>query len=371
MKEAAISNDARLIAYYLPQFHPIPENDRWWGRGFTEWTNVAAAKPLFKGHYQPHLPTDLGFYDLRLPQVRYEQAALARRYGIHGFCYWHYWFHGHRLLEQPLQEVLALGEPDFPFCLAWANESWSRRWLGEPLDILIEQRYSPEDDLAHIRALLPVFQDGRYIRVKGRPLFLVYRPLDLPNPRQTTDLFRHECVKHGLPEPYLLGINARCATTDCRQLGFDGTTNHEPHLGVLRDWSDDRAGLRRLIHNARLGVFSPLLKVYDCQQARQLMAQWSRPYPTVPTVFVGWDNTPRRGRHAIVLINNTPESFKERVIKAVESVMNKPCEDRLVFLNAWNEWAEGMHLEPCTRWGHAWLQAILEATQGARLSRPS
>jgi lipopolysaccharide biosynthesis protein len=174
---------ARVLAFYLPQFHPIAENDRWWGNGFTEWTNVARARPLFRGHYQPHVPADLGFYDLRLPESRELQARLAASYGIEGFCYWHYWFHGKRLLERPFAEVLRSGRPDFPFALAWANESWSRRWLGEDREILQAQTYSPEDDREHARWLTAAFADPRYIRIDGRPLFLIYRPGDVPRGR--------------------------------------------------------------------------------------------------------------------------------------------------------------------------------------------
>jgi lipopolysaccharide biosynthesis protein len=192
------SNLARFIAFYLPQYHPIPENDEWWGRGFTEWMNVSRAKPLFDGHYQPHLPAKLGFYDLRVPEVRQAQADLARRHGIEGFCYWHYWFEGKRLLERPFNEVLSSGQPDFPFCLAWANETWSRRWLGEDKDILQEQTYSLEDDLDHITWLMEAFADPRYIRVHGRPLFLIYKPFDLPDPERTTETFRSECVRNGV-----------------------------------------------------------------------------------------------------------------------------------------------------------------------------
>jgi len=167
--------NVRAIAFHLPQFHPIPENDKWWGKGFTEWTNVVKARPLFPGHYQPHLPADLGFYDLRLPEARAAQAALAAEYGIYGFCYYHYWFHGRQVLERPVSEILKTGEPDFPFCLCWANENWTRRWDGLGSEILLEQCYSAADDLAHIRALMPFFSDPRYIRIMDRPFFAVGR----------------------------------------------------------------------------------------------------------------------------------------------------------------------------------------------------
>src|SRR5215472_10557960 len=170
-----VKRHARLIAFYLPQYHPIPENDAWWGRGFTEWTNVSRAQPLFPSHYQPQLPADLGFYDLRLPDVRCTQAELARTHGIHGFCYYHYWFQGKRLLGRPFEEVLASGEPDLPFCLCWANEPWSRRWNGRPDDVLQAQEYSLADDQAHIRWLLPALKDRRAIRIDGKPVFIVYQ----------------------------------------------------------------------------------------------------------------------------------------------------------------------------------------------------
>jgi len=194
-----MSTKIRAIALYLPQFHPVPENDEWWGRGFTEWRNVAKAKALFPGHYQPHLPADLGFYDLRLPEVREAQAELASQHGIHGFCYYHYWFNGRRILERPFNEVLESGKPDFPFCLCWANENWTRVWDGGERNVLLEQHYSFEDDLAHIRSLIPAFKDPRYIRINGKPLFLVYRTELLPDPAKTAALWQKEAIKAGLP----------------------------------------------------------------------------------------------------------------------------------------------------------------------------
>ena len=193
----------RALAVYLPQFHPIPENDEWWGTGFTEWRNVVRARPLFPGHQQPHLPADLGFYDLRVPETREAQAELAREHGIHGFVYYHYWFNGRRLLERPFDEVLASGAPDFPFALTWANENWSRTWDGAAHQVLMAQEYSEADDRAHIRSLLPAFADPRYIRVDGRPLFLVYHATRLPDSRRTTDIWREEASRAGLGDLYL------------------------------------------------------------------------------------------------------------------------------------------------------------------------
>lgn len=343
MTSGASSGKPRLIAFYLPQFYPTPENDRWWGAGFTEWTNVVQARPLFEGHYQPRLPADLGFCDLRVPEVREAQAALAGEHGIEGFCYWHYWFHGTQALERPFGEVLATGEPDFPFCLSWANETWSRRWHGSgaPDEVLIEQAYSREDDLAHIRWLLTAFADSRYIRVGGdRPLFLVYRPHDLPDPRRTLDLFRDECVRAGLAEPYVLGINAHQPTRDTRPLGFDCTVNFEPQLSAVP------------------GPTEPGLKIYDYTIATGSMRAQRRDYPTHPCVMVSWDNTSRRGSDGIVFINSTPETFERGLRGVIDALPDEEPSERLVFLNAWNEWAEGNHLEPDLRHGLGWLEAV-------------
>jgi len=349
---------ARLIAFYLPQFHPIPENDQWWGKGFTEWTNVAKARPLFRGHYQPHIPADLGFCDLRLPEVRLAQAELAKAHGLEGFCYWHYWFNGRTLLERPFREVLASGNPDWPFCLAWANETWSRRWLGEEADILQKQAYSPDDDLNHARWLMNVFGDRRCIKVCGRPLFLIYRPLDLPDPRRTTDTLREESVKHGLPEPFLLGINGHCSHLDCRTVGFDGTLNFEPQLGVLPGFMADRPTRSKFVSNLRLGVVSPTLKIYDYSASRQLMLSRRKEFPTYPSIFVGWDNSPRRGRNGVVIVDSSPDIFAAGLDEMVKSVAAKPHDDRLLFINAWNEWAEGNHLEPDLKNGRGFLDAV-------------
>ena len=352
------SFDVKLIAFYLPQYYPIPENDAWWGKGFTEWTNVTKAKPLFPKHYQPHLPADLGFYDLRLPEARQAQVDLARAYGIHGFCYYHYWFNGRRLLERPFNEVLNSGKPDFPFCLCWANHSWSRRWLGEERDILQEQTYSLEDDLNHIRLLVKAFADPRYIRVQGRPLFLIYRGHDLPHPNKTTEIFRKECLKNGIPEPYLLGVDGHSPGLDYRKIGFDGTLKFEPQLGVLPNFMDDQAKVSKFISNLKLGVVSSKLKIYDYALARHLMVNRKNDFPTYPCIFVSWDNTPRRSENAIVIINSTPERFEAGLSDMIHSVLDKPSDERLIFINAWNEWAEGNYLEPDMKNGIQYLEAV-------------
>jgi hypothetical protein len=361
-RAAGAAPRARVVAFYLPQFHPIPENDLWWGTGFTEWTNVSRAQPLFRGHAQPRVPADLGFYDLRLPETRAAQAELAAAHGVSAFCYWHYWFHGKRLLERPFEEVLKSGAPDLPFCLAWANEPWTRTWLGRG-EVLQEQRYSAEDDLDHSRWLLPALADDRALRVDGRAVFCVYRPNDLPDPRRTTDTLRSECVRAGLPEPYLIGINSWSRTSDCRALGFDTTLDFEPQLGDLPGAFREGPSRQRLRRNVRLGVMSARLKVYSYAEARRYMnrrrAQLAFPY--VPAILVGWDSTPRRGRNGIVLVENRPEHFENGLRELVDAVQAKPPDERLVFVTAWNEWAEGNYLEPDTREGRARLEALRAA----------
>jgi lipopolysaccharide biosynthesis protein len=352
---------ARVIAFYLPQFHPIPENDRWWGKGFTEWTNVTKARPAFRGHYQPRLPADLGFYDLRVAESRGAQAALAREFGIQGFCYFHYWFNGKRLLERPFDEVLASGRPDFPFCLCWANESWSRRWLGEERDVLMEQTYSREDDLAHAHWLGHAFADNRYVRIGGRPLLLVYRPTHLPDANRTVELWRDVFKRQRLGNPYLVGVDAHCPGLDCRQLGFDSTLVFTPQLSALPGWSGDGWKLRRFLRNMQLHIRNGRTKVYDIAEARRAMAQIPRDFPHVECVFVGWDNTPRRGSNGIVMINATAEEFGAALRSAIYDMALSAEGDNLLFINAWNEWAEGNHLEPDQRFGRGYLQQVKQA----------
>lgn len=352
---------ARFICFYLPQFHPIPENDSWWGRGFTEWTNVAKAKPLFKGHYQPHLPADLGYYDLRLKETREAQAELAKTYGIEGFCYWHYWFHGKRLLERPFNEVLDSGTPHFPFCLAWANEPWSRRWTGEEQEILQAQSHSVEDDYEHANWLIRVFSDDRCIRINERPLFLVYRPNHLPEPHRTTDIIRETALRNGLPNPFLVGIDSHAPDVDFRTIGFDCNLAFEPKLGFLPEFNNDGISWSKFVRNTKLGVFSPRLKIFDYETAVQYLNQHEIACPHFRSIMVGWDNTPRRGENGIVIQDTTPEKFGRRLNDLVESLMTHPFEERIIFINAWNEWAEGNHLEPDHRFGKGFLEQVKNA----------
>jgi len=348
----------RLIVFYLPQFHPIPENDKWWGKGFTEWTNVVKAKPLFKGHYQPHLPADLGFYDLRIPEVRQAQADLAREYGIYGFCYYHYWFNGKRMLERPFNDVLVSGKPNFPFCLCWANESWTRAWDGRSREILIEQQYSEDDDRCHIRWLSQIFQDKRYIKIMGKPVFLVYRASKLPNPLKTTSIWREEADKMGIGNLYLCRVESfPDEHGDPAKIGFDATVEFQP------DWKNLqnpylKGKFRRIVSNFKslTDNFKGYRK-YDYASIVQNMKQRKEPiYKRFPCVMPSWDNSARRNKEATIIHGSTPELFGKWLRWAIESTMQTSSDDNIIFINAWNEWAEGNHLEPCKKWKTAYLK---------------
>ena len=332
---------------------------------------MAKAKPLFPGHHQPHLPADLGFYDLRLPETRAAQADLARQYGIHGFCYYHYWFNGKRLLERPFEEVLASGQPDFPFCLCWANENWTRRWDGLHSEILMEQVYSPENDLEHIRHLLKAFADPRYIRVEGKPLFLVYRSSALPDPKRTTDIWRNEALRSGIGELFLCKVESfPNEHGDPASTGFDASVEFQPDWGNLpfplkrgRRWDYLRkAGLSRKIFGQN--------HFYSYEALVDRMSKKSEPpYLRFPGVTPSWDNTARRKEGATVFLDSSPELYGRWLLSAGQKLQQFPASRRFLFLNAWNEWAEGNHLEPCQKWGHRYLEVtreVLSAFEHAR-----
>lgn len=351
--------NAKAIAFYLPQYHPILENDAWWGKGFTEWTNVTKAKPLFKGHYQPHLPADLGFYDLRLPEVRQAQADLARAYGIYGFCYYHYWFNGKRLLERPFNEVLASGKPDFPFCLCWANENWTRRWDGLDAEVLTEQIYSDEDDLQHIRWLTQAFQDPRYIRVQGKPLFLVYRASQLPNPSKTAAIWRQEAHRLGIGDLFLCRVESfHTEHTDPALIGFDAAVEFQPdwtQLGVPLQTGRKWNLARKLNLTEQAYAYN---RIYDYTTlSKQMLAKSSPPYIRFPCVTPSWDNTARRKQGATILQNSSPEAYEHWLSSVLKRSLLNQSQEPIIFINAWNEWAEGNHLEPCQQWGCSYLEA--------------
>jgi lipopolysaccharide biosynthesis protein len=360
----------RAIAFHLPQFHPIPENDEWWGKGFTEWISVVRATPRLPGHYQPHLPADLGFYDLRLPESRAAQAELAASYGIYGFCYYHYWFQGRQILERPVNEIWKSGEPDFPFCLCWANEPWSRRWDGSNAEVLLEQRYSASDDLAHIRALIPFFLDPRYIRVMDCPFLAVYRASELPDPQRTADLWRREVESAGLKGLFLVRVESHNESGDPRNMGFDSSLEFEPRWSAL---GRSQIFRRKWWHRHKFGTGEPVFRdnvVYEYEDlVKRALAEPLPTYPRIPCVCPGWDNSPRRKTGAVIFMNSTPERYERwlREIVDRQTALSRVdgnsgiSPESLVFINAWNEWAEGNHLEPCQKWGRAYLEATQRA----------
>lgn len=359
-----MSATVRAIAFYLPQFHPIPENDAWWGKGFTEWTNVTRAGPRFPGHYQPHLPADLGFYDLRLPAARAAQAALAREYGLHGFCYYHYWFNGKRVLERPFNEVLAAGEPDFPFCLCWANENWTRVWDGGNDQVLLHQHYSAADDARHIESLIPAFRDERYIRINDKPLFLVYRTRLLPDPVRTAEVWRTAARKAGIADLFLVRVESFLDLTDPTSIGFDAAVEFAPFNGLRNQLFRGR----KYRYLAQAGLFPKQLLRHRCFDYQDVADNAVRRQPTGYKRFYcaspGWDNSARRQDNGMVLLDSTPEKYEVWLRQvAARTAERWQGEGRICFINAWNEWAEGNHLEPDLRWKLGYLAATRRALQ--------
>lgn len=365
--EAMNRLNAKVLAFYLPQFHPVPENDEWWGKGFTEWTNVTKAKPLFPGHRQPVFPSDLGYYDLRVAETREAQANLAREHGIYGFIYWHYWFKkGRRLLERPFNEVLATGKPDFPFALAWANESWVGRWHGlmegKPL---IQQEYGGDDDyVAHFNAVLRAFKDSRYITCEGKPVFFIYRPELHPAVERFISLWRKLAVENGLPGICFIAIASIDKSDDqlmdnyirLKSVGFDmvNSCGFKKNLSVPFFIRLMRSLFHKRIHRM------PNIWKYDASIFSGAMDSRE---DVIPCVYSGWDNTPRAGRNGLVLHGFSPERFQKAVEIAVKGVLHKPFEKRFLTIKSWNEWAEGNFIEPDMRWGHRLLEAIKVAVK--------
>ncbi|MDR3704737.1 MAG: glycoside hydrolase family 99-like domain-containing protein [Paludibacteraceae bacterium] len=359
-------NKVRLLALYLPQFHPIKENDTWWGPGFTEWTNVGKAKKYFRGHYQPRVPADLGYYDLRVPETRQAQADMAKEYGIEGFLYWHYWFgNGKRLLERPFHEVLLSGEPNFPFALAWANETWKGFQHGlKNRNVLIEQEYPGDEDyINHFNTILPALKDKRYIKVNGKPLFMVYKPQQLPDAKHFIDLWQSLAKENGLPGVYFVahtmgkseyhGQQEKDTLAQMLADGFDAV-NFVRLGGYLEQRTFINKVLRRIIKIFR-GV--PLAysykKVYpffsnsiDCDKR------------VIPSIIPGWDHSPRSGKNGHILTGSNPKLFKKHVDHVFESVKNKPEEERLIIVKSWNEWAEGNYMEPDLKFGRQFLEVL-------------
>lgn len=350
--------DKRVIAIYLPQFHPFKENDEWWGKGFTEWTNVSKARPRFPGHYQPQLPADLGFYDLRVPEVREQQVEMAREAGIYGFCYYHYWFNGKLLMERPLREVLESGKPDFPFMICWANENWTRAWDGAENQILISQKYGVEDAKNHIKWLIPYLKDHRYIRINGKPVIAIYRTTKIPDLQQMLQIWRDEASKEGL-ELYICRFESFAEAGKHYLVdGLDAAIDFQPTSKHRIDYSKQP---RYIVHRT-IDVLNAVLlrglfpQIINYRKYVRFMGTRQQPaYKCFPCVTPGWDNSARKSRGCFMFVGNTPQLYGKWLRNTINKFEPWNPEENLVFINAWNEWAEGNHLEPDIRWGNAFL----------------
>lgn len=348
------------IAFYLPQFHPIPENDEWWGKGFTEWTNVAKAKPLFKGHWQPRLPADLGFYDLRVEETRIAQAEMAKNHGIYGFAYWHYWFgNGKQILERPINEVVKSGKPNFPFCLAWANQTWSGTWHGlSSKKILIEQSYPGEQDyIDHFFKILPILKDRRYIELNGKKLFMIFRVHEIPDISLFTKLWQRLASENGIDGFHFVAIHDN--ENELIEKGIHSFVQKQPERHKLNN-------LPTIKEKILLKVFK-YLKLKPKNKIDQIdYINYLHNYPQYklreneyPIIYPDWDSSPRSGEDGWMFHNSSPEKFGELVKKSINIISNqKNNNDNILLIKSWNEWAEGNYLEPDTKFGMKYLKVL-------------
>lgn len=360
----------RVIAIYLPQYHPFPENDEWWGKGFTEWTNVTKARPRFKGHYQPHLPADLGFYDLRVPEVREQQAQMAKDAGIYGFCYYHYWFNGKLLMERPLKEVLESGKPDFPFMICWANENWTRAWDGGESQILMKQEYTDVDALEHIKWLIPYLKDPRYIRIDGKPVIAVYRSTIIPNVDKMLGIWREEARKEGI-ELYICRFESFGQSgEDYLSPGFDAAIDFQPHNA--QGYVEKVPFLKR--------CYKKICRLITKEKSQTILLSYPKyveyisnldmpSYKRYPCVTPSWDNSPRRKGAFWAFKNASPQLFGKWLRKIILKFDPYSKEENFIFINAWNEWAEGNHLEPDQKWGSQYLEEVKKVLSDEELDK--
>ena len=370
----------RSIAVYLPQFHPIPENDEWWGKGFTEWTNVTKAKPLFKGHHQPHIPADFGFYDLRLSEVMEMQAAAAKQYGIYGFMFYHYWFNGKRILHTPLDNYRDKVKSDFPYFLCWANENWSRKWDGSDDEVLLRQNYSEQDDIEHLRFLCSFFKDKRYIRIDDKPVLAVYKTELMQDAGKTASVWRETAKQCGFKDLYLIRVEATDWDTVPSTIGFDASIQFQPdwrnlykHLipqnipeKILNKIYDSKYAGRvyRKLFKKRPYSFPHLVIDYK-KFSEDFYSGQTTSYKRFPCVMPSWDNYPRRQNgNAMIFHNADPELYGKWLHTVAKNFKPYSAEENFIFINAWNEWAEGNHLEPSLKWGNAYLEETHKALLG-------
>ncbi len=353
---------ARVLALYLPQFHPIKENDLWWGKGFTEWTNVGKARKHYFSHYQPRVPADLGYYDLRVPESRQAQADLAREYGVEGFIYWHYWFgNGKRLLERPFDEVLESSNPDFPFALAWANTSWKGFDYGTTgRNVLIEQLYPGEDDYKeHFYSILPALKDKRYITVDNRPFFMLFQPYQLPDPSKFIALWQSLACENGLKGMHFVAQTDNPKNIDeLISMGFNAVNV----VRLFHGFDKERSIVVKLFSKVASLLFDRSFNIVDYTKAsRHWVGPEDRIVHCYPSIFPGWDHTPRSGNKGAVLNKSTPKAFGKHVSQVLSEIVDKPEQQKIVVLKSWNEWAEGNYVEPDLRWGREYLEALYKA----------
>lgn len=353
-------NETHVIAYYLPQYHPVKENNEWWGMGFTEWTNVAKAKPLFKGHEQPKIPADLGFYDLRYPEIKELQAMLAKEAGVSAFCYWHYWFgKNKRILEKPFEDVLKSGNPNFPFCLGWANHDWQKKdWSSEESifirETLLEQTYNGiEDYTAHFYDMLPAFQDNRYYKINGRLVFVIFRPDSIPDTNEFISTWNQLSTLNGLPEFFFIAcIMDKSEVNKYISLGYQSV-----NLSLLNYPFKIKYSKSNIIYRILKSKLFGIINSVEYSKAIKIFNDPMNSDPRVaPTIIPNWDHTPRSGKFGHVLHKSTPELFAKHVEETLESIKNK--QTKIIFLKSWNEWGEGNYLEPDLKYGKQYIDAL-------------
>lgn len=362
-------NNVKILAYYLPQYHRTKENDEWWGNGFTEWTNVAAARPLFKDHYQPKIPTDLGFYDLRFTENREAQAKLAAEAGISAFCYWHYWFgNGKKTLEMPLEEILRLQKPDFPFCIAWANHSWYKKsWktnyghfvMPQKPTLLIEQTYPGIDDIdAHFYYLLNAFKDRRYFKINDRLVFTIYAPQSMPNWELFKKRWQELADKEGLPGFYFIAHTFRLDLVNkIKAMEFDAINLSTHHEAFPQKEKFDSFFSKFISVIQRSVALKP--QVVEYAKAIELMkSSLFKEERIFPTIIPNWDHTPRSGYFGTCFHNSTPQLFAQHIEYLLDTIKEKDTVNQVLFLKSWNEWGEGNYMEPDIKYGDEYIKTL-------------